>query len=324
MGSRAVVVLAGPDEGDPPGLDELVEGTEVRVVRTASELAAALPGAEVLAVYDFRTPLLHELGAPVGELAWIHAASAGVDAVLTPAVLDADTLVTNARGVFDRAIAEYVLALLLVFTKDLHTTLALQRRHEWRHRETGSLAGRRLLVVGAGSIGRAVGRLAGAAGMRVTGVARSARVDDPDFESVTAADSLLDALPHADDVVVCAPLTPATRGLFGAAAFGAMKPGACFVNVGRGAIVDESALLDALAAGRVSAAGLDVFVDEPLPEDHPFWDLPNVVVSPHMSGDEVGWERALTRQFGANLERWVRGEPLEHVIDKSAAGATAA
>jgi phosphoglycerate dehydrogenase-like enzyme len=147
----------------------------------------------------------------------------------------------------------------------------------------------------------------------VRGIGR-ARRDDPALGVVHPVEELNQHLGWADDVVSCLPLTDATRALFDHAAFAAMRTGATFVNVGRGPVVVEADLVAALASGQVGAAGLDVFEDEPLPADHPLWELGNVVVSPHMSGDEVGWEAALTRQFARNLERWRTGEQLVNVV----------
>ena len=317
--SRPVIaVVVAPADPDPPGLERLRHMAEVGVVRSGEELAATLDRVDVLAVYDFRTTLVADLGERAGELAWIHAASAGVDAVLTPAVVGGDTVVTNAQGVFDEPIAEWVLAVLLLFAKDLRRTLDLQARRTWRHRETDRLAGRQVLVVGAGSIGGAIARLLRAAGMGVRGVARTARPDDPDFDAVVATADLHAELARADDVVIAAPLTPATHHLLDAAAFEAMKPGARLVNIGRGPVVDESALLERLRDGRVGAAALDVFDTEPLAADHPFWTMDQVLVSPHMSGDVEGWVAALGAQFTDNVERWIAGEPLRHVVDKLA------
>ncbi|MCD9625308.1 D-2-hydroxyacid dehydrogenase [Rhabdothermincola salaria] len=317
--SRPVIaVVVDPRDGDPPGLERLREIATVEVVRRAPELVAAVERADVLAVYDFRTTLVADLGERAGELAWIHAASAGVDAVLTPSVVRSDTVVTNAQGVFDEPIAEWVLAVLLLFAKDLRRSLDLQAHRTWRHRESDRLAGRHVLVVGAGSIGGAIARLLGAAGMQVRGVARTARPDDPDFDAVVATADLHAELARADDVVVAAPLTPATHHLLDAEAFQAMRPGARLVNVGRGPVVDEAALLDALRAGRVGAAALDVFETEPLDPDHPFWTMEQVLVSPHMSGDVDGWVAALGTQFTDNVQRWIADEPLRHVVDKQA------
>ncbi len=313
-----VAVVVAPAHPDPPGLEGLATVAEVRIVRASGELATALDGCDVLAVYDFGTRLIADLGPRAGELGWIHAASAGVDAVLTPAVVAGATVVTNAQGVFDQPIAEWVLAVLLLFAKDLRTTIDLQRTRTWRHRESDRLAGRRVLVVGAGSIGGAVARLGRAAGLQVRGVARTARPDDPDFDAVVGADALLDELAEADDIVITAPLTEATAGLLDAAAFAAVRPGCRLVNVGRGGVVDDDALLAALADGRVAAAALDVFTDEPLDPEHPFWAMEQVLVSPHMSGDVTGWVAALGAQFTENVARWRAGEPLHHVVDKHA------
>lgn len=310
-----IAVLVASADDDPPGLGEAAEVAELRVVRDREDLRAALQESRVLVVYDFRTTFVHDLGDAVSHLEWVHAASAGVDAVLTPAVLRSGCVVTNARGVFDRPIAEYCMALLLGFVKDLPATLRLQADRRWRHRETRSLAGRHLLVVGAGSIGAEVGRLGAALGMAVRGVARRERADHPVFGRVRPAAALHTELAWADDVVIATPLSEDTRGMVDAAAFAAMRPGTHLINVGRGPVIDEAALLDALRSGVVAAAGLDVFEREPLPPEHPFWGMEQVVVSPHMSGDEIGWREALGRQFTANLHRWRRGEPLEHVID---------
>lgn len=320
MSSRrpVVVVVVAPDDPPPPGLDALAALAEVRVARCLAEVEHQLDAVDVLAVYDFRTSVVTGLGSEVRRVPWIHAASAGVDAVLTPDVVSADTVVTNARGVFEEPIAEWVLAALLFHAKDLRTTLELQRTATWHHRESRRLAGRTLVVVGAGSIGRAVARLGNAVGLRVRGVARRARPDDPDFDAVVATEDLHAELAHADDVVVTAPLTADTHHLVDAAALAALRPGAYLVDVSRGGVVDDEALLDALSRGQVGGAALDVFEAEPLPSTHPFWAMPQVLVSPHMSGDVEGWRDALGAQLTENVRRWIAGEPLHHVVDKRA------
>lgn len=178
-------------------------------------------------------------------------ASAGVDPLLFPALRDSPIVVTNSRGIFDQAIAKFVLGAVLAFAKDLPATMALQREHTWRHRETRLIAGSTVLVVGAGSIGRAAAGLLRVAGCRVVGVARTAR-DDPAFGRVAALTDFGKELPDADYVVVTAPLTEQTSGLLGAGAFKRMKPTAVLINVGRGPIVDEDALLAALEVGQVA------------------------------------------------------------------------
>ncbi|MBN2624147.1 MAG: D-2-hydroxyacid dehydrogenase [Acidimicrobiales bacterium] len=318
----AVIVAAG--EPRPPGLDEADTLAEVRVADDADSLRRALDdGAEVLGVWDFRTTLVRDLWPSATAVRWVHAASAGVDAVLLPEVTASGVTVTNTRGLFDRGIAEFVLLATLAFAKGLPRTLELQRHHTWQHRDSESVEGRRMVVVGAGSIGRQVARLARAVGLRVSGVARAARPDDPDFDEVAAAGDLHRVLGDADVVVVTAPLTPDTAGMFDDAAFAAMPPGARLVNVGRGEIVDEAALVRALSSGRVDGAALDVFATEPLPPDSPLWDHPGVIVSPHQAGDVVGWRTALADAFVANLRRYLAGEPLHDVVHAPAGTAAA-
>jgi len=309
-----VAVVVGDGDPLPPGLDAIADAADLRVAGTAGDLAAILPAVDVLAVYDFATTLVRDSWAQCVRVRWIHAASVGVDAVLFPETAAADVVITNSRGVFDDAIAEYVLGLVLVFAKDLHTTLALQRQRTWCHRDSEMVAGSRMLVVGAGSIGRAIARLARHAGMDVEGIARSERVDD-DLGHVRPSSELRERLGGADVVVIAAPLTEETRRLFGAAELAAMRPGARLINVGRGAIVDHDALVDALRSGTLGGAALDVFDGEPLPPGDPLWGMSNVVISPHMAGDVAGWQETLGTLFVENFRRWQRGEQLLNVVD---------
>jgi phosphoglycerate dehydrogenase-like enzyme len=314
---RPVVVILGANSDEPPpGLEPIMESASFRFAADAQELEGAIGGANVLFVWDFRSTELRDAWHRVDKLQWVHVAGAGVDAVLFPDMVESRVTLTNSRGVFDRSIAEYVLGLMLVFAKELHQTLGLQQQKKWVHRETEMLAGRKLLVVGAGSIGRTIARLARCAGMEVDAIARTARSSDEDFGRVFASEDLNDALPSVDYVVVAAPLTAQTRGMFGAAQFERMKPSARLINVGRGPIVDEPALIEALRDGRIVGAALDVFSEEPLPEDSPLWEMPQVVVSPHMSGDFVGWLEALGELFVENFRRWERGDELLNVVDK--------
>ncbi len=311
-----LAVLSAPNRPCPPELQSLAKIAEIRFATSPEDVAGAVEETEVLLLWDFRAPMLREAWRHARRLRWIHSSGAGVDAVLFPELIASDVILTNSRGVYDRAIAEYALGLVLAFAKDLWTTADLQRRREWGYRETELLEGRRMLVVGAGGIGRAIARLARAAGMRVEAVARTARLD-PELGKITAYGDLGGVLSAADYVVLAAPLTAETRGLFGAAAFGRMTPKARLINIGRGAIVDEGALIEALRGGRIAGAALDVFEHEPLPKDHPFWDLPGLVVSPHMSGDFIGWTAAVADLFIQNYRRWHRGEPLLNVVDKT-------
>lgn len=304
-----ILVLVAPGETELPGLSALPDDAQVQTVSAEVELREALPEADVLVVTDFRTGLLERCWPAQPKLKWVHATSAGVDALLFPALVESDIPITNARGIFDRGIAEYVLGAVLLFAKDTMGNLALQREHRWQHRDTEMVDQRRALIVGAGSIGGEVARLLKAVGMQVTGIARQAR-EEANFDRVLGNDSLHECLGVADYVVITAPLTEDTQGLFDQQTFAAMKPGARLINVGRGAIVNTDALLAALQSGHLGGAALDVFEQEPLPKDHPLWDQPNVMMSAHMAGDFIGWQRALGEQFVANFKGWQQGQAL--------------
>jgi phosphoglycerate dehydrogenase-like enzyme len=309
-----VVLHDGPH---PPAMSEAEHLAHVRYAG-ADELAAALAGAGALFVWEFPTPAATLAAAwPAADtLRWVHSSTAGVDRLLFPALTGSDVLVTNSRGIFDRPMAEYVLATVLTFAKDLHTSLRLQDRKQWRHRETERVEGKRALIVGTGPIGRAIATQLSAAGLSVAGTGRTARGSDPDFGDVHASDDLAAIIGEFDYVILAAPLTEHTKGMINANTLANCKPTARLVNVGRGPLIVQDDLIAALAAGRIAGAALDVFDTEPLPAHSPLWDMPNVLVSPHMSGDTIGWQDDLVHLFTDNLRHYVRGEPLRNVVDK--------
>ncbi|MFF9481201.1 D-2-hydroxyacid dehydrogenase [Streptomyces sp. NPDC014733] len=312
--TESTVLVLGSDP--PPKLDRLTGRARV-VQADPATLADRLRTADVLLAWDFTSDAIREAWPVEGPRPrWVHTASAGVDRLLCPALVADDTLVTNARGVFEQPIAEYVAGLVLAMAKDFYGSWELQRQRRWRHRDTRRLAGTHAVVVGSGPIGRAVGTTLQALGVTVDLVGRRERTGDPQFGTVRASEALHPLLGGADWVVCAAPLTDATRGLFGPAAFAATRPGCHFVNVGRGPLVDEDALVAALRSGHLAGAALDVFQQEPLPPDSPLWETPGLIVSPHMSGDALGWREALAEQFADNFDRWAAGEPLENVVDK--------
>jgi phosphoglycerate dehydrogenase-like enzyme len=319
MSLPRVIVICPPDR-DPPPVDRLSDEAEFVIVRTAEELRAAQPGVEILFLNDFRTDLLRIVGP--GDLRWIHTSSIGVDALLTDAIIESGLIVSTSRDVCERPIAEWVLGVLLMFVKDLRRTLELQQIAQWVHRETEPLEGRRVLLLGPGPVGREIATLLSAARMTVDVVGRRRR-EDPELGQIHAIDDLDELLPEADDVVLALPLNDSTRRIIDARRLALMRPGARLVNVGRGALVDEAALVAAAGEGRLDAAALDVFEREPLPANHPFWVMSNVFVSPHMSGDLVGWRHRVVDRFAANLRRWINGEPLADVVDLREHGASA-
>ncbi|AWK08820.1 hydroxyacid dehydrogenase [Streptomyces spongiicola] len=303
-------VLLVLEADPPPRLGSLTGRADVRYADVGS-LAAALPGADALLVWDFTSDAVR-LAWPGGgpRPRWVHTPSAGVDRLLCPEFSASDTVLTNARGIFEQPIAEYVAALVLTMAKDLPGTLELQRQRRWRHRESLPVAGGRAVVAGAGPIGLAIARTLRALGLEVAVTGRTAR------PGVHGSDELDGLLARADWVVCAAPLTDATRGMFGARRFSLMRPSAHFVNVGRGALVVEEELVPALAERRIAGAALDVFEWEPLGPNSPLWDVPGLIVSPHMSGDTVGWRDRLGEQFVELFDLWSAGKPLPNVVDK--------
>jgi phosphoglycerate dehydrogenase-like enzyme len=312
-----VLVMGASAEEPPPGIVSIEGVVDVSFANDDSELATALPGTDVLFAWRPRSSWLEPVWERAGDLRWIQSASAGIERLLFPGLVESQVVLTNARGVFDEAMAEYVVALMLLFSKGLLGVLERQRRHEWEHRDTETLQGKRALIVGVGSIGRAIGRRCGELGLLVKGVGTTARPGDDVFRSIAGADELADAVGWADFVIDVLPGTPTTTHVFDVGVFGGMKPTTRFINVGRGSTVDEDALVEAVRDGRLAGAALDVFEDEPLPSGHPLWDLPNVVVSPHMSGDFAGWRETVVELFVDNLRRYLTGEPLRNVVDKT-------
>lgn len=312
---RPTVVLLTAEGVDPPaGLDAVRELAEVREC-TADTLADALPGAEILFVWDIFSGALASAWHAADALRWIHVAAAGVDKLLFDELREADVLVTNAKGVFDVPIAEYVLACVFAHDKQLHRTEALQRAGSWQHRETTRVAGRRALIVGTGGIGRATARLLRAVGLEVQGAGRRTSDSDEDFGEVVDSARLVEHLGGVDHLIMVAPLTDATHEMLGAQELAALPDGAHVVNVGRGQLVEQEALTAEIASGRLSAH-LDVVVVEPLPDGDPLWTLEGAHISPHMSGDVVGWRDTLSNQFRDHLHTWLSGGEPGPAVDK--------
>jgi glyoxylate/hydroxypyruvate reductase A len=281
----------------------------LHVCSTPAEAAGVIAEAEI--AYGWKLP--PELYAGARRLRWLQAMGAGVDWVLGPQ-LPAGVVVTRAPGVFGPWMTEYVLGWCSWVTQRMEAYRAAQRERRWLDRVLPDrLLGKTMTIVGLGDIGRAVARGARALGMRVVGVSRSGRrVREAD--RVHRIGALRTALASADFVVLVLPLTEATRGLIDARALAAMRDSAWLVNVGRGALVDETALVAALRQRRIAGAVLDVFATEPLPPEHPLWALDNAVVTPHISGPSTAEEIAPV--FNDNLARYLAGRPLRHVVDR--------
>lgn len=310
-----LVVLVSDAHPGPADMADIESRAEVHYTDAAG-LETAIEGAEALLLWDFFSPALKDAWAGADTLRWVHVAAAGVDALLFEDLVRSDVTVTNAHGVFDRPIAEYVLAVLLAQAKTLYEGHELQQGKIWARRQTASITGTKALVVGTGGIGRETARLFSAVGLEVRGVGRTEREHDPDFGTVVASSELSVHAGWADYLVLAAPLTAQTRGMVNAEVLAAMQPTSHLINVGRGQLVDEAALITCLQNGGIAAASLDVFETEPLPESSPLWSLPSVHVSAHLSGDARGWREELAEQFRDNARRWLNGEPLRNVVDK--------
>jgi phosphoglycerate dehydrogenase-like enzyme len=251
------------------------------------------------------------------SLRWIQLISAGVPQDLCAPARQAGLTVTNLAGLYGNSIAEHALALMLMLARNLHVVLRNQAQRKWDRDVANSMSdlqGKTLAVVGLGNIGQGIARLARAYGMRVLGCRRTDRAA-PLVDRQYPLSELHAMLSEADYVAVAAPLIPSTTGMLGAAEFKAMKPGAVYINVSRGAVAQEGALLDALRTGQVSAAGLDVYAAEPLAPEHPFWTMPKVIVSPHFSGETINNSSRPAERFARNLRAWLAGRPLEGLVD---------
>ena len=300
----------------PEGLPEIETGAEYVLVESMDAVREHLAECDVVFQYGHPRDALSANWELTERLRWVHVGGVGIDWALFPEFIESDVVLTNSRGVFDTSLPEYLLSLMLALVKDLPATVRAQERHEWQHRLLEPLTGSRAIIVGAGSIARASGRLLRTLGLEVTLVGRREREGETDEGRIRAVGDLPRLLPATDWLIVLVPLTPETRGLIGADELAALPQGARLANIGRGPTVDEAALVNALRSGHLAGAVLDVFEAEPLPPESPLWDMPNVIVSPHIGGDEADTPRAFAEVFLANLRRYLAGEPLQNIVDK--------
>ena len=288
---------------------------------TREEADARLPDADIVLGWAVR----RENFARASRLRWIQLTAAGVGSLLFPELVESPVIVTNGRGLHAESMAEHAIGVILMFARQLHLARDAQREARWIQAELWHgptpftrVEGSTLGVVGFGSVGRATARRARALGMRVLAVRRRPAADAAPADEQWGVEKLDDVIAVADWLVLCAPLTRDTRGLIGGERLARMKPGAVIVNLGRGGLVDEPALIAALKDHRIRGAALDVFDEEPLPATSPLWGMPQVIVTPHISGlDPRLWERGM-QLFGRNLRAFLDGRPLENVVDKHA------
>jgi phosphoglycerate dehydrogenase-like enzyme len=291
--------------------------------RSDGEALDMIRDAQIAFVADLRPPHL----AAAEHLEWIHSPAAGVGNMLFPAMIESRAIMTNSRGNSADTIAEHVLAITLAVFRKLQLAVQSQAEQTWAQDATlagqplRTIAGATVLVVGLGSIGLATARRMSALGARVIGIRRQAWLPKPEFvDRLAPPEALRSLLPAADVVVLAAPETSQTRHSIGARELAAMRRDAVLVNVSRGTLVDEGALIAALsapaAARTIGAAALDVFDREPLAPDSPLWRLPNVLITPHVAGFRPDHWDAVTRLFAENLRRFESGQPLANVVNK--------
>jgi phosphoglycerate dehydrogenase-like enzyme len=248
---------------------------------------------------------------------WVHSRSAGLDNLLFPELVASDVQLTNGSGVFSQSLGEFALAMILYFAKDFRRMLRNREAARWEQFDVDEIAGQTVGIVGYGDIGRAVAARAHAMGMRVLALKRHPPASaDPLIQQFYKPEQLAEMLGQVDYVVVSAPLTPETRHMISDAQFAAMKPGAVLINIGRGPVVDQAALVRALTEKRIKGAGLDVFEHEPIPAGDPIWKLENVFISPHCADRTRDWLDDSMRFFLSQYERLTNGEPLQNVVQK--------
>jgi len=283
------------------------------------QLRRLLPEADVAF-----TPFVdREVFASASRLRWVQSPAVGVGSLMFPELLASPVVLTSARGIRARSIAEHVLGVTIALARRIPATLRAQAEHRWAQEEleteTSTLHGQRMGIVGLGAIGVEIVKIAAPFGFRISAIRRRAGQVPPDgVEAVWTPDRLPDLLAQSDVVVLAAPHTPETKRLIGRAQIDRMKRGALIVNIARGKLVDDEALIEALRDGRLGGAALDVFSQEPLEPSSPYWDLPNVIITPHTSGAMEDYWTPLVALFSDNLRRFEKGDPLVNVVDKIA------
>jgi phosphoglycerate dehydrogenase-like enzyme len=307
-----------------PNLDTTIQNriksisSNIELLVASSHDEAVQQAAESEASYTWLSP---EIIKRAKKLRWVQVGSAGVERYMFPELVNSDIILTNAKGIYGSQIAEHVMALVLSLARALNILIRRQQEEAWEsrtHLPVIELGGLTMTVVGLGGIGSVVAKRAAAFDLRIIGI-DPVQTSKPDYvEALWKTDRLHEALRQSDFVVICCPLTPETQNLMSDKEFGAMKPSAYLINIARGGIVDQEALVRALKAKKIAGAGLDVTVPEPLPKGHELWRMENVILTPHMAGQSPHGGKRIMDLFCENLRRFTAGEPLLNVVNKKA------
>ena len=311
---HTVLVLAHDDD---PQLN-MLKGLRHIVGRDAAAFASAVNDPVVILAWSGPKKVLREVFLMCQDVRWLHSRSAGLDNVLFPELIASDVPLTNGRGVFSQSLGEFALAAILYFAKDFRRMLRNQMAGVWEQFDVEEIDTQTVGIVGYGDIGRAVAKRVHPMGMQVLATKRHAPPgSDPNVDQFFKPEDLMEMLGRCDYVVVSLPLTPETHHMISDAQFAAMKPTAVVINVGRGPVIDQAAMVRALTAKRIKGAGLDVFEVEPLPPGDPMYKLENVLLSPHCADHTKEWLNQAMRFFLEQDRRFANGEPLENVVNKS-------
>jgi len=318
MDNTTVLVLANPADRELKLLGELPPETSLAVGDSPEAFTRAAPEAAVILNWSGSGGLLPRVFSMCPRVRWVHARSAGLDNVLFPEIVESPVTLTNGSGVFSPPLGEFALGAILFFAKGFRRMIRSQEAGVWDQFDMPEIAGQTVGILGYGDIGRAVATRVRAMGMRVLAVKRHVLPyhADPLVDKIYSPDARLEMIERSDYIVACAPLTPETRGMLGEPEFAAMKPEAVVINIGRGPVIDEAAMVRALSEGRIKGAGLDVFDTEPLPAGHALYNLKNVLLSPHCADHTPDWLDRGMRFFLEQFERFRKGEPLLNVVDK--------
>jgi phosphoglycerate dehydrogenase-like enzyme len=308
-----VLVLASTDD---PQLAQL-SGIPHTICRDVASCAQAAKDATVILQWSGPRKVLRAVFGTCEKLRWVHSRAAGLDNLLFPEIVESEIPLTNGRGVFSASLGEFVLAAILYFAKDFRRMVRNQMAVVWDPFEVEEIAGQTVGIVGYGDIGRAAASRVHALGMRVMATKRHVpAAADPLVEQFYKPEERQEMMARCDYIVATAPLTEETRHMISDAEFAAMKPTAVVINVGRGAVIDEAALLRALTNRRIKGAALDVFEHEPLPAEHPLYKLQSVLLSPHCADHTSDWQDQAMRFFLEQYARFKNGEPLKNIVDK--------
>jgi phosphoglycerate dehydrogenase-like enzyme len=324
MPKTKLLVISPPDHYALRNLKALNDVSETSISNDQAELDRLAPTAEVILVTGFsgNSVDLTEVWKLASSVRWIHSLPTGVERMLFPALIDSKVPLTNARGAFSRSLAEFAILGILFHTKKVRRLIDNQRERKWDSFYVGFAKGRVLGIVGYGEIGHECALLAKGLGLKIHALRRNPgkSAADPLIDRAFGPAQLQEMLAGIDVLLCSAPLTPDTHHMISDAQFEAMKPTAIVLNVGRGPVIDEAALVRALQNKQIAGASLDVFEHEPLPDDSALWRMDNVLISPHCTDhtDHPDWLDLSRQVFPENFQRYRNGEPLENIVDKRA------